>query len=72
MTDSNRARKEILFDGFTDDEILRLPAEQIEALVLNGEPVVFRAGSATVLGEFRRDQDRLVIAYYYLDSHHPH
>jgi hypothetical protein len=30
-------------------------------LVLNGEPMVFRAGSATVLGEFRRDKDCLVI-----------
>jgi hypothetical protein len=34
MTDSNRERKEILFDGFSDDEILGLPAEQIDALVL--------------------------------------
>jgi hypothetical protein len=32
MTDSNRERKEILFDGFSDDEILGQPAEQIEAL----------------------------------------
>ena len=61
MTDSNRERKEIFFDGFSDDEILGLPAEQIEALVVNGQPMVFRAGSATVLGEFRRDKDRLVV-----------
>lgn len=61
MTDSKRERKEILFDGFSDQEILSLPAEQIEALVLNGPPMVFRAGSATVLGEFRLDGDRLVI-----------
>jgi hypothetical protein len=52
MTDSMPGRKEILFDGFSDDEILSLPPQQIEALVLNGEPLVFRIGSATVLGEF--------------------
>ncbi len=61
MPDSNRDRKEILFDGLSDGEILGLPAEQIEALILNGQPMVFRAGSATVLGEFRRDRDRLVV-----------
>jgi hypothetical protein len=61
MTDSNRERKEIFFDGFSDAQILALPAEQIEALVLNGQPLVLRAGSATVLGEFRRDKDRLVV-----------
>jgi hypothetical protein len=52
---------EILFDGFTDDELLALPAEEIDALVLTGQPLVFRAGSATVLGEFRREPDRLVV-----------
>jgi hypothetical protein len=45
-------RSEVLFEGFTEDEILGLPKEQIEALILTGEPVVFRAGSATILGEF--------------------
>ena len=37
------------------------PVEQIEGLVLTGQPMVFRAGSATVLGEFRREKDRLVV-----------
>ena len=60
MPDANR-RKEILFDGFSEEEILGLPVEQIEGLVLTGQPMVFRAGSATVLGEFRREKDRLVV-----------
>jgi hypothetical protein len=54
-------RIEILFDGFSEEEILGLTVEQIEGLVLTGQPIVFRAGSATVLGEFRREQDRLVV-----------
>ena len=60
MPDANR-RKEILFDGLSEEEILGLPVEQIEGLVLTGQPMVFRAGSATVLGEFRRERDRLVV-----------
>lgn len=60
MPDANR-RKEIRFDGFSEEEILGLPVEQIEGLVLTGQPTVFRAGSATVLGEFRREKDRLVV-----------
>jgi hypothetical protein len=61
MAESSAIRKEILFDGFSDEEILRLPPEQIEALVLNGEPLVFRIGTATILGEFRRNGNRLVV-----------
>jgi hypothetical protein len=61
-------RKEILFDGFTSEEILNLPSEQIEDLILNGRPQVFRIGSATVLGEFRLAQDKLIIELAQIDS----
>jgi hypothetical protein len=40
-------RWEVLFDGFTEDEILRRAAETIEGLIVLGEPLVFRVGSAT-------------------------
>jgi hypothetical protein len=53
--------REILFEGFSRDQILRLPAEQIEKLVLTGEPIVFAAGSARILGEFRLRGNRLVV-----------
>jgi hypothetical protein len=51
----------LLIEGYTPEQILALPDEQSEALVLTGEPLVFRAGSAQVLGEFRIEADRLVI-----------
>jgi hypothetical protein len=54
-------RREILFEGFNVEQILSLPNEQIEALVLTGEPNVFRIGSATILGEFRITENRLII-----------
>jgi hypothetical protein len=53
--------REILFEGFSSDEILRLPAEQIEKLVLTGEPIVFSAGTARILGEFRLRNNCLVV-----------
>jgi hypothetical protein len=62
------ARREILFDGFTEEEILALPREQIEALVLTGEPLVFRIGSATLLGEFKIVHDALWIELAQIDD----
>jgi hypothetical protein len=53
--------KEILIEGYTRKEILAFPAEQIEQLILTGEALVFKAGSASVLGEFRIEYKRLVI-----------
>ena len=50
---SLREPREILFEGFSEDELLGLPPETIEGLVLIGEPIVFRVGSATLLGSFR-------------------
>lgn len=51
--------REILFEGLTPEAILELPAQEIEQLVLTGEPLIFTAGSARILGEFRRSSDRL-------------
>ncbi len=53
--------REILFEGFSRQEILRLPAEQIEPLVLTGEPIVFSVGTARILGEFRLRDNHLLV-----------
>jgi len=45
--------REILFEGLSREEILHLPPAQLEELVLTGEPILFQAGSARILGEFR-------------------
>jgi hypothetical protein len=68
MADFVRERREILFEGLSENDILNLPSGQIEELVLTSQPIVFRAGSATVLGEFRRDGDRLVIELAQIDG----
>ena len=54
-------RREVLFEGLSEQEILNLPSEELENLVLLGEPLVFRAGSAVLLGSFKVARDRLVI-----------
>lgn len=56
-----RDDREILIEGLTEAEILALSKEEIDGLVLLGEPLVFRAGSATVLGSFRVIDKRLII-----------
>ncbi|HEX2329905.1 MAG TPA: hypothetical protein VHN74_14350 [Candidatus Angelobacter sp.] len=53
--------KEILFEGLTQDQILKLPPEEIQELVLLGEPIVFRIGSAKLFGSFKVEERRLVI-----------
>jgi hypothetical protein len=53
--------REVLFEGLREEEILNLPREAVEQLILLGEPLVFRIGSAVVLGSFKIDTNRLVI-----------
>jgi hypothetical protein len=53
--------RDVLFEGFSGQQILELPKKTIEQLILLGEPIVFRAGSATILGSFKITARRLVI-----------
>ena len=45
---------QILIEGYTKDELIAF--DDLGALVLTGEPMVFRVGSAEVLGQFSTDQ----------------
>jgi hypothetical protein len=53
--------KKILIEGYAPEEILSLPDEQIEAFVFAWKPLIFKAGSAEILGEFRLQSDRLTV-----------
>jgi hypothetical protein len=53
--------REVLFEGLQQQELLALPAEVIEQLILIGEPIVLRAGSAVLLGSFKLAGELLVI-----------
>lgn len=43
----------------SEDEILALPLDQLRSLVGNAGPLVFRIGSATVLGELQIESNKL-------------
>ena len=53
--------KKILIEGYAPEEILSLPDEQIESFIFVGTPLIFKAGSAEILGEFRLQADRLTV-----------
>lgn len=59
---------EINIEGYSLDEILSLPDEQLDALVLSGEPLVFRAGTAEILGEFQIKGRSLVVELAQIDG----
>ena len=60
--------KQINIEGYLPDEILNLPDEQLDALALSGEPIVFRAGSAEILGEFKVKDRSLIVELAQIDG----
>jgi hypothetical protein len=53
--------RQILIEGYTPDEILSFPEEMLNEYVFLGEPILFKAGSAEILGKFQKTSDRLII-----------
>ncbi len=60
--------KQIEIEGLSPDEILNLPDEEIESIVFVGKPIVFRAGSAEILGEFKVKDKKLVVELAQIDG----
>lgn len=59
--------KSVTLNGLTPDELLGLPADAIEAL-LSGEPRVFQAGTADILGRFWLADQTLVLEFGHIDG----
>ena len=55
-------------EGYTANEILKLPGEQLDAFVLSGRPIVFRAGTAEILGEFKIKGESLIVELAQIDG----
>lgn len=53
--------KTISIEGYSIDEILLLPDEQLKSFVFVDEPIVFKVGSAEILGEFRIENNNLIV-----------
>ncbi len=58
----------ILLEGYTIDEILELPNEELAAIVLTDEPLVFKAGTANILGKFAVKDDTLILELAHIDG----
>jgi hypothetical protein len=57
-----------LLEGYSIEEILTLPNDMLDRLVLCDEALVFKVGSAEILGKFRKDTDTLVIEPGHIDG----
>ena len=60
--------RQIDIEGYTANEILNLPDEQLDAFVLSGRPIVFRAGTAEILGEFKISEESLIVELAQIDG----
>jgi hypothetical protein len=60
--------RRVLIEGYSIEEILAFPNEQLDQFVFCGEPIVFRVGSAEILGRFERDADRIILELAHIDG----
>ena len=61
-------KRHILIEGFTPDELMTLPEHELEALILINEPIVFKAGSAEILGKIYLKPNTLVVELAQIDG----
>lgn len=59
---------QVLLEGYTIDEILDLPTEDLQAIVLRDESLVFKADSANLLGRFKVDHNTLFMELAHVDG----
>jgi len=60
--------RQIGIERYSADEILNLPDEQVDEFVLCGRPIVFRAGGAEILGEFKINDKSLIVELAQIDG----
>jgi hypothetical protein len=53
--------RSILIEGYTPEEILALSPQQLKGFVFSGKPLVFKVGTAQILGEFSLQDNSLII-----------
>lgn len=58
----------LLIEGYVPEELLALSPDEFRALVLRAEPMVFEAGSASLLGKFASAGDTLIVELAHIDG----
>jgi len=51
----------IPIEGYTIDEVLNLSDEQVKAFIFVNEPIIFKVGTAEILGEFKIKNENLIV-----------
>jgi len=59
---------QVLIEGYTVEEVLALSNEELNAIVLRDEPLVFKAGSANLLGRFKVEKKALIMELAHVDG----
>ena len=62
------AQRIVTIEGFTPDEILSIPDADLDAWVFSAAPIVFRAGTAEVLGQFQVVNSRMTAELAHIDG----
>jgi NAD-dependent SIR2 family protein deacetylase len=60
--------EKVTIEGMSPEEILALPQGELRTLILCDKPLVFRIGSAEILGQFRVAGNRLVLELAQIDG----
>src|SRR5262245_29482589 len=60
--------RRVLIEGYSADEVLALSNDELSKFVFCDEPLVFRIGSAEILGRFERTPDTLVLELAHIDG----
>lgn len=58
----------ILIEGYKPKEILAFSDEEIRTWVMVDKPLIFKIGSAEILGQFKIDSNKLVIELAQIDG----
>jgi hypothetical protein len=58
----------VTVEGFSPDEILSIPDTELDAWVFSATPIVFRAGTAEVLGQFQVANSRMTVELAHIDG----
>jgi hypothetical protein len=62
------AHQIVTIEGFAPDEILSIPEKDLDEWVFSASPIVFRAGSADVLGQFQVVDSRMTAELAHIDG----
>lgn len=58
----------IRIEGYSPEELISLPEEQIDNFILCDQPIAFRIGTAEILAQLRVNDETLIIELAHIDG----